>query len=288
MENEISESRHRPKYTYKFPADKFELLEELPMKVYIYCSPIKGRKPVNNYQRVVKLKCKKCGDIKVVCDKKEVGCKEGLCSHTFVDRTGKRYGDLLVLSSIKTDAKVPWQWLCKCSCGKEEIVSSAVLANGKESCCTCGRLKTTKWNKIPGEGAKWARLIRQYKRGAIMRGKPFTLTYEECMSLFKAPCTYCGEPSNCPDAQGLIRNGIDCVDASKGYVLGNIASCCAICNIMKAAHPTTSFLKHITKIYTHNKNLIDTFNDYPLGEYTQVCGNREVPHRTVYTQFGGI
>jgi hypothetical protein len=52
-------------------------------------------------------------------------------SHSWIDRTGKKYGRLTAIE-YKGDQK----WLCRCDCGKECITSTAKL-NSKNRSCGC-------------------------------------------------------------------------------------------------------------------------------------------------------
>ena len=51
-----------------------------------------------------------------------------------VDRTGQRYGRLLVLQREESTPAGESRWLCKCDCGKHRIVSGASLRRGTASC----------------------------------------------------------------------------------------------------------------------------------------------------------
>ena len=276
----VYESRKRKVYEYKFPQDRFDLVEELDTRIYKHHMKSGRVKPIK--QHMVKLRCKKCGDVKTVCDKKDVGCKQGPCAQRFVDRTDKVFGSLTALEFVKTDNKTqPWQWRCLCSCGKSEIISTLSLVNGRTSCEECSRKRASVLTTKKGKGSSWSRVIRQYKRGALKNGVCFTLDDCDMRHLFRSNCVYCGaEPKK--DTYGLTRNGIDRRVNEEGYTIENVVACCSTCNIMKAAHTPASFHDHITRIYTHMKT---KFNDYPEREYTQAGGNGEDPK---LSQFGRV
>lgn len=89
-------------------------------------------------------------------------------------------------------------------------------------------------------------LYRMYKSGALKKGNDFALSMEDFALIVLEDCRYCGENTK--------RIGIDRIDNSKGYVLGNCAPCCKLCNYMKKNHTVDDFLIHIKKIYKYNEN----------------------------------
>lgn len=65
-----------------------------------------------------------------------------------------------------------------------------------------------------------------YKRNAIKAGYEFQLTKELLDKFTNKPCFYCGVFTPV--------NGVDRVDSRKGYVEGNMVSCCKYCNRAKS------------------------------------------------------
>lgn len=76
------------------------------------------------------------------------------------------------------------------------------------------------------------------KQIAKRNGRVFTLTEAEYLDLRSKPCTYCGD--SLPET-GL---GLDRIDNEVGYMLGNVAPCCTVCNTVKA------------NIFTHDEMLL--------------------------------
>jgi len=62
------------------------------------------------------------------------------------------------------------------------------------------------------------------KAKARVRGKTWTLSKEEFLSLVARPCEYCQGPI----AQGTIS--LDRLDNARGYEPDNVVPCCALCN----------------------------------------------------------
>lgn len=55
-----------------------------------------------------------------------------------INRTGERYGRLLVLRRAGNLCRRP-AWLCRCDCGEEVVVDAGRLAYGKTKSCGCFR-----------------------------------------------------------------------------------------------------------------------------------------------------
>lgn len=85
---------------------------------------------------------------------KQISCgcysKEMLSLRNFVDLTGKRFGQLIVLEEAE-GRKINHRssWLCKCDCGETKIISGNSLVSGKTISCGCinskGELKIKKF-----------------------------------------------------------------------------------------------------------------------------------------------
>jgi hypothetical protein len=99
-------------------------------------------------------------------------------------------------------------------------------------------------------------LYRNYRRSAMRRGIEWQLDEKEFFRLTEEPCYLCGaapaarhvqdrRPSRGP---AYIYNGIDRVRNDAGYVNGNVATCCGVCNMMKGTMDIETFLNHIAKI----------------------------------------
>lgn len=69
-------------------------------------------------------------------------------------------------------------------------------------------------------------IVSQYKYNAKMKGVPFDLSKEDFDVLIKGDCKYCKR-------RPTTWFGIDREIPSKGYVIGNVVSCCLDCNIDK-------------------------------------------------------
>jgi len=85
------------------------------------------------------------------------------------------------------------------------------------------------------------RRYANFQTYAVKRDLDFKISYADFLTFKDKPCTYCGEPIK-------TQIGLDRVDNNKGYVLGNIVSCCGTCNMMKGRFSFKEFHTHILKL----------------------------------------
>jgi len=83
------------------------------------------------------------------------------------------------------------------------------------------------------------------KTQAKLRGLQLKLTFEQYSKLANKKCFYCGGKLS-PCAVGLDR-----IDSSKGYILGNVRTCCKACNLAKNSLSEKDFKRWVKKIYRH-------------------------------------
>lgn len=94
---------------------------------------------------------------------------------------------------------------------------------------------------------------RKYKRDAEQRNLDFCLTYEEFEHLITQPCYYCG---NLPENEfGNKYTGIDRIDSSRGYTVGNCIPCCFMCNHMKSNRNVNVWIDKMSQILSHLKSI---------------------------------
>lgn len=70
--------------------------------------------------------------------------------------------------------------------------------------------------------------------------RPFHLTFEQFMTFWQQPCSYCDDP--------IETVGIDRVDSDKDYVLENCVPSCATCNMMKRTMTKERWFAHMRKV----------------------------------------
>ena len=102
----------------------------------------------------------------------------------------------------------------------------------------------------PDAGFKW--FVQNYKKSAAQRGFAFALSDEEMRDISSRECHYCGAPPSRVSRRGChapyVYNGIDRVDTERGYVPGNVVTCCFECNVMKGTLDVGKFLARVRAI----------------------------------------
>lgn len=79
-----------------------------------------------------------------------------------------------------------------------------------------------------------------YVQNAKADNRLFELSFEQFMTFWQRPCTYCGLE--------IETIGLDRADNSKGYILDNVAPCCGRCNKMKLKFSVSDFIRHCERI----------------------------------------
>lgn len=82
--------------------------------------------------------------------------------------------------------------------------------------------------------------MTQLKSHAKQRGKEFNLSMETLRRLYEENCFYC--ESETPSIN------IDRIDNTKGYVEGNVVSCCVRCNRVKGEMSVEELKAHLLKM----------------------------------------
>ena len=186
----------------------------------------------------------------------------------FKDRTGERYGRLLVLEYSGKDHRGKHLWRCRCDCGNEKIVVGDNLSSGKSNSCGC--LKKEFLSKKGNQFWLYSdRRLAIYKvqyshlkrRHSKFSGEIFS--FEEFVKKSESPCHYCGlewskeiqDRRNETIKDGLFSdvvvkcNGIDRIDSEVGYTSKNTVPCCKYCNTAKNTMTQEEFKRWIIRVY---------------------------------------
>ncbi len=164
------------------------------------------------------------------------------------DYTGQRIGKLVIIKKIKeykSNGRQRCILLAKCDCGNTHEVDVRNLY--KTHSCGCSKLRKSNQHYKN-------RVFSFYQKNARRKDHVFELEFDEFIEMTQQECYYCGcEPSNnyklADDGFEFKYNGIDRVDNSKGYVKGNVVTCCKTCNGMKSNMSHKEFTAQIEKIY---------------------------------------
>lgn len=80
-----------------------------------------------------------------------------------------------------------------------------------------------------------------YKGSATSKGRRWELSFEQFMTMWRAPCHYCRD--------SIETIGIDRVDPAAGYVLANCVPCCTICNQAKMDRTVAQFKRWVARVH---------------------------------------
>jgi len=170
----------------------------------------------------------------------------------FKDETGKQYGKLTVIERAGKDRWGNTTWLCRCACGNEHRASGENLRGGNVKSCGCMKYSGV---RLPTGEAMFKLVFRRMQANARTRGIDWGLNEDEVRDLLKRPCYYCGTlPAQVATIRmnhngDYIYNGLDRIDNSLGYILGNVAPCCRMCNVAKNNHSLKQFKDWACRLY---------------------------------------
>lgn len=170
--------------------------------------------------------------------------------------SGTRFNRLVVLHRTANAGKDS-RYLCRCDCGAEVSIRTTALPR-KKSCPRCSNLAHLKKVhakncRAPG-ASTWTSVFFANKAGALRRNRTFALTEAEFVALCSQDCAYCGMPPLRETVQNhrhgsIHSNGVDRVDSTKGYTLGNCVTACWKCNLAKGTLSVEEFKSWVFKIY---------------------------------------
>lgn len=171
--------------------------------------------------------------------------------------SGQKVNELTLIDSFRKDKQILWN--CICSCGKSCVVLQARIKNNHTKSCGClvsrklkERNKATIGIKKTKYGANFGHIRYAYSN----KGQEYSISDDELFILLTANCSYCGtQPSNIQKdvnklhQESFVYNGIDRIDNNKGYIEGNITTCCKRCNIAKNNMSFEDFKEHVYNMY---------------------------------------
>jgi hypothetical protein len=96
------------------------------------------------------------------------------------------------------------------------------------------------WYEEHPERSPKRRFTESKNKATKKRGINWTLTFDQYAALIEMPCYYCENKLGEPVKRSC---GLDRLDSNKGYEMGNVVSCCYICNTIKNEHLTVEETK---------------------------------------------
>ncbi len=193
----------------------------------------------------------------------------------YKDLSGQIFSRLLVVRDSGKRSRVRnVLWECLCECGNIALVETHSLLIGRTRSCGClqkEHVRNLNSRKAKENGLKGIQnrvlkpdalkhtVFDQYVINAKSRNFLFSLSFEQALILFLAPCYYCGVEKSNTIGRGIRAfqyNGIDRVDSSKGYEEGNIVPCCRDCNFAKGKKSRDDFLAWAKRVaeYSEKRN----------------------------------
>jgi hypothetical protein len=162
---------------------------------------------------------------------------------------GSKFGHLTVLSYDKHDKYGGQMVKCKCDCGTINIVKAYSLIKQTRPIVSCGCIPP-QWRESLDP---WKAEYNRYKiQCADKRKLSWEISQSDFEDLVKSPCIYCGTEKSVKLRSGnKMRNGIDRIDNTIGYLKSNCAPCCSMCNKIKLNYSIEEFKIQIKKIYNH-------------------------------------
>lgn len=166
------------------------------------------------------------------------------------DYSGFRHNQLTGIRDLGSNGRCR-VWLWRCDCGNEVQIASSDLK--RKISCGC-RNSVNRYN-TPAESAA-NRVYDTYRSRSKKRNIPWNLTRQQFLQIIQQNCFYCGSPpTNAHSYQysdfTLLYNGVDRIDSSSGYTIGNIVPCCRDCNRAKSDMPLDYFYQWIKRVYHH-------------------------------------
>ncbi len=187
------------------------------------------------------------------------------------DLTGLVFGLLTVdkrHAAFRRNPNVPPEtyYACTCQCGTKKMVRGASLTFGCTKSCGCQRGRGPQPSKRLRYGESNFNIVfRRYSSEAKRRQFPFKITQAHAKRLMGGFCFYCGSPpmsvADKPGSYGaFVYNGIDRIDSTKGYVRGNVVTCCASCNWIKGR---CDFGRFVAWVQRAAKHIDETSSSWP-------------------------
>jgi 5-methylcytosine-specific restriction endonuclease McrA len=169
-------------------------------------------------------------------------------------KPGDRFGSLVAEKYLYRNKYYRRVFLFRCDCGNVKEIESNSIKQGKTKSCGCGIVKGNKLRSIPYRNSEQTRVFNNYITSSRKRNLKFSLSKEYFTMLTQMNCAYCGsKPSNgrtvYEKKDPYLFSGIDRVDNSKGYVVGNVVACCKTCNIAKASMTLEQFVEWIKRVH---------------------------------------
>jgi hypothetical protein len=144
-----------------------------------------------------------------------------------------------------------------CECGGTWTGRADCLKRGNTKSCGC--IHPGNRPHPNRERPAFNSVLKNYKHHAERRGHAWELSRERFDQLVRGSCYYCGcVPATTSRILAVRKrrtgseftyNGIDRMDNARGYIEGNVVSCCKTCNYAKRDLSAVEFIAHVRRIH---------------------------------------
>ena len=153
--------------------------------------------------------------------------------------------------------------IIECSCGKQRKIRNyewlKLLNNitNSRTNAQCKECKIKKYWENFSDKDNFKSLFKILKTSCKRINRECTINFKTAKSLYSSNCYYCNKlPSNTfinstNKEKRTKYSGIDRIDSDKGYIKGNVVSCCKQCNIAKNNLNQLDFFKLVENIYRY-------------------------------------
>lgn len=149
--------------------------------------------------------------------------------------------------------------ICTCFNCKKEFEHKFLRKHCSPECYKAYSVKRAKERKESHINSMTPDQLLQYRKelnylryidSAVKRQIDFNLPFVDAISMWDNNCYYCGDKID-----GL---GIDRVNNSIGYQIGNVVPCCTMCNGMKFTKTKNDFINQCHKISNYHGTNINS------------------------------
>lgn len=170
---------------------------------------------------------------------------------SLIELDGVQFGELVATNETQREQGRTLR-KCLCNCGQETWVLTHSLVSGHTKSCGCKR------KLEPGRAAR-NRLLLDYQMSARRRGLSWDLDDAQFDELVTGNCHFCGRaPSRFRrqrKCHGVFYyNGIDRLNNDDGYEIGNVVTCCKLCNYAKNDMSLSDFLDWVRDLKENCKH----------------------------------
>lgn len=173
---------------------------------------------------------------------------------------------------VSKSEKLIRYWVVECVCGKQFIASTTRMNCKNTKSCGCKRYRD--FIRYVTDRHDPVDMVRRncfssMRSKAKARGLEWTIKYDSFVRITAYPCHYCGAPPSnvanptahhkrtCYKPEPFLYSGLDRIDSSLGYHVGNVMPSCIRCNQAKNDMTTLEFYKWLNRVHMNRLKLLN-------------------------------